>query len=145
MPEESPKRPDAQSVKNWLISAAWERQRLGLSPAEYNALTPLQIQCELEVADCIERRRNQIVELIDEHFARLEFFANGFYFPDLKSIEDFKILKTKKTKRISNRQKKINDRKNFEMAIKFNALVERLKAERELKLKKKKERLAEGC
>ena len=145
MQGESQKRPDAKSVKHWLISAAWERQRLGLSPAEYNALTPLQIQCELEVADCIERKRNQIVELIDEHFARLEFLANGFYFPDLKSIEDFKILKTKKTKKISNRQKKINDRKNFEMAVKFNALVQRLKAERELKLLKKKERLSEGC
>lgn len=145
MQGKSQKIPDAKSVKDWLISAAWERQRLGLSPAEYNALTPLQIQCELEVANELEIRRNQIVELIDEHFARLEFLANGFYFPDLKSIEDFRILKREKTKRISNRQKKINDRKNFEMAIKFNALVNKLRTERDLKLLKKKERLSEGC
>ncbi len=145
MQGKSQKRPDAKSVKDWLISAAWERQRLGLSPAEYNALTPLQIQCELKVANELENKRNQIIELIDEHFARLEFFANGFYFPGMESLEDFRILKREKTKRISNRQKKINDRKNFEMAIKFNALVNKLRTERDLKLLKKKERLSEGC
>lgn len=80
----------------WLKNRAWERQKLGLQPSEYNALTPFEIKCELEALKIIENERKNVFKLIDEHLARIELLLNGFTFPSIKNIEDLRILKTAK-------------------------------------------------
>lgn len=125
------KKPTKESVRQFLISSAWERQKLGLSKTEYDALTPFEIKCELEALKFIEQERNNIVEVLDEHFARLEILANGYNFSDLKTTEDFRIFKPKKFKEISDKQRKHNTKKNFDMAIKLKALQDKIKAKRD--------------
>lgn len=132
-----PHNPDSKSVRNWLISAALERQMLGLSPAEYNALTPSEISAELEAAKILERRRESFFEMFDEHLARLELLANGYTFPDAKSTEDFRILK-RRTPAPSEKQRKANTIKNIKMAIKMRALVDKIRRERDAKRALKK-------
>ena len=105
---------------------------LGLSPAEYNALTPSEISAELEATKILERRRESFFEMIDEHFARLELLANGYTFPDAKSTEDFRILK-RRTPALSEKQRKANTQKNIKMAIKMRALVDKIRRERDAK------------
>ena len=125
------KRPTKESIKQYLVSSAWERQKLGLTKTEYDALTPFEIKCELEALKFIEREKNNLVEILDEHFARLEILANGYNFADLKTTEDFRIFKPKKFKEISDKQRKNNTKKNFEMAIKLKALQDKIKAKRD--------------
>jgi hypothetical protein len=125
------KRPTKESVRQYLVSSAWERQKLGLTKTEYDALTPFEIKCELEALKFIEREKNNLVEILDEHFARLEILANGYIFADLKTTEDFRIFKPKKFKEISDKQRKNNTKKNFEMAIKLKALQDKIKAKRD--------------
>jgi hypothetical protein len=125
------KKPTKESIKQYLISSAWERQKLGLTKTEYDALTPFEIKCELEALKFIEQEKNNIVEVLDEHFARLEILANGYNFADLKTTEDFRIFKPKKFKEISDKQRKNNTKKNFEMAIKLKALQDKIKAKRD--------------
>lgn len=125
------KRPTKESIKQYLVSSAWERQKLGLSKAEYDALTPFEIKCELEALKFIEQEKQRLIEVLDEHFARLEILANGYNFTDLKSTADFRIFKRNQNKNISNRQHKNNLKKNFEMAMKLKSLQERIKAKRD--------------
>lgn len=125
------KRPTKESVKQYLVSSAWERQKLGLSKAEYDALSPFEIKCELEALKYIEQEKQSLFEILDEHFARLEILANGYSFTDLKSTSDFRILKRNQSKTISDRQRKNNNKKNFAMAMKLKALQEKIKAKRD--------------
>ena len=124
------KRPTKESLKNYLISSAYERQKLGLTKNEYDALSPFEIKCEIEALKIIEQEKQNLFEILDEHFSRLEILLNGYNFTDLKSVQDFRILKTEKTKLISDRQRKINNKKNFEMAVKLKILQEKIKARR---------------
>jgi hypothetical protein len=123
------KKPSKESVKQVLISSAWERQKLGLSKTEYDALSPFEIKCELEALNIIQEEKKQILQIIDEHFARLELLANGFSFSGCKTVDDFKILKSNKTT-LTDRQRKINNKKNFEMAVKLKALQDKIKTKR---------------
>lgn len=132
-----PSNPDKKSIREWLISAALERQILGLSPAEYNALTPSEISAELEAAKILERRRDSFIEMLDEHFARLELLLNGYTFPDAKNTEDFRILK-RRTSTPSEKQRKANTIKNIKMAIKMRTLVDKIRRERDAKRALKK-------
>lgn len=125
------KRPTKESIKQYLISSAWERQKLGLSKSEYDALSPFEIMCELEALKYIEKEKQSFIEILDEHFARLEILANGYNFTDLKSTADFRIFKRNQSKEISERQRKNNVKKNFEMAMKLKSLQERIKAKRD--------------
>jgi hypothetical protein len=71
-----------------------------------------------------------MLEILDEHFARIEILLNGYNFSELNSISDFRIFKPKKNKPVSDKQRKQNTKKNFEMAIKLKALQEQIKAKR---------------
>lgn len=125
------RKPTKESVKQHLISSAWERQKLGLSKSEYDALSPFEIQCELEALKFIEKEKRQILEILDYHLSRLELLANGYSFTELTSIDDFRLLKTEKEKVITDRQRINNNKKNFEMAMKLNALQKKIKSKRD--------------
>lgn len=127
------KKPTKESVKQHLISSAWERQKLGLSKSEYDALSPFEIQCELEALKYIEKEKQQFLEILDYHLSRLSILANGYSFTELKSVEDFRLLKTEKEKVITDRQRINNNKKNFEMAMKLNALQQEIKSKRDAK------------
>lgn len=131
MKSQKPKRPTKESVRQYLIASAWERQKLGLSKTEYDALSPFEIKCELEALKYIEREKQNIIEALDEHFARLEILANGYNFTELKSTADFRIFKRNQSKEISERQRKNNVKKNFEMAMKLKSLQDKIKAKRD--------------
>lgn len=131
MKSQNQKKPTKESIKQYLIASAWERQKLGLSKAEYDALSPFEIKCELEALKFIEQEKQNLIEVLDEHFARLEILANGYNFTDLKTTADFRILKRNQNKNISDRQRKNNNKKNFEMAMKLKALQEKIKAKRD--------------
>lgn len=131
MKSQKPKKPTKESIKQYLISSAWERQKLGLSKSEYDALSPFEIKCELEALKYIEKEKQSLIEILDEHFARLEILANGYNFTDLKSTADFRIFKRNQSKEISDRQRKNNVKKNFEMAMKLKSLQDKIKAKRD--------------
>lgn len=113
----------------WLKNCAWERQKLGLSVAEYNSLTPFEIKCELEALKEIESERKTLLKLIDEHLSRIEILLNGFNFPSVKTIDDLRMLKT--VKKISSATRRRNEKKNFEMNAKLRKLVNEIKAKRD--------------
>lgn len=127
------RKPTKESVKQYLISSAWERQKLGLSKSEYDALSPFEILCELEALKIIEKEKQQFLEILDYHLSRLSILANGYSFTELKSVEDFRLLKTEKEKVITERQRINNNKKNFEMAMKLNALQKKIKSKRDAK------------
>ena len=127
---QNPKRPTKESVRQFLISSAWERQKLGLTKTEYDALSPFEIKCELEALKFIEQEKSNMLEILDEHFARIEILLNGYNFSELNSISDFRIFKPKNNKPVSDKQRKQNTKKNFEMAIKLKALQEQIKSKR---------------
>ena len=51
------KNPKPENVKSLLIHNAYERQKLGLSVAEYQNLTPFELECEIEALKIIEKKK----------------------------------------------------------------------------------------
>lgn len=91
----NPKKPSAKEAEAVLISNALERQMLGLSIAEYSALTPLEIDCELKAHALLQKQKETLLRALDEHLARLEILANGYNFPTVSSAQDFRIFPDK--------------------------------------------------
>lgn len=84
-------KPDIAKMSEFLTSKALERQILGLSIAEYEALTPFEVACELKAAEILRKFKDLRFQILDEHLARLEILANGYQFKDLKRVEDFRL------------------------------------------------------
>lgn len=126
-------KPNAKSINDYLTLAALERQRLGLSPSEYYALTPLQVKCELEALKIIAQEKTNALLALDEHLARIEMLLNGYNFPNVKSVDEFRILKRSKAKESSKQNQRANTIKNVKMALRMRQTVERLRLERDTK------------
>lgn len=81
---------------------AWARQTLGLSLAEFGALTPREIEIELETAAEIRRRQEAgedfRLRLFDAHMAALEMLVHNANYRRPLKTEDFKLLRDTKPK-----------------------------------------------
>lgn len=90
--------PGREEKEAFLISAALERQRLGLTKSEYDALTPFEISCELKALEIINAENRARFEIFDDHMARIALMLNGYAFPELKTVQDFRMVLRKKEK-----------------------------------------------
>lgn len=83
-----------------LYRRAWQRQRLGLSIAEYNALTPREIEIELkacrELEDIRREETNYLARLIDTHFAVLECLYYNTKCRRPRRVDDFALIRQHK-------------------------------------------------
>ena len=81
---------------------AWARQTLGLSLEEFGALTPREIEIELETAAEIRKARdaeeNFRLRLFDAHMAALEMLVHNANYRRPLKTEDFKLLQETKPK-----------------------------------------------
>ena len=92
-----------------MLRRARERQKLGLSISEYNALTPRELKAELAAAAEIEKRksaeRELKLKLFDTHLATLEMLTYNANFKGGLKISNFEILK----KTINDEKPKISE------------------------------------
>ena len=86
------KKPDIAKQSEFLTSKALERQMLGLSIAEYEALTPFEVACELKAAEILRKFGDLRLQILDEHLARLEILANGYQCKGMGKVEDFRLV-----------------------------------------------------
>ena len=92
-------RNEVDAVVRW---RAWARQTLGLSLGEFGALTPREIEIELEIAAEIRRRQEAgedfRLRLFDAHMAALEMLVHNANYRRPLKTEDFKLLRDTKPK-----------------------------------------------
>ena len=81
---------------------AWARQTLGLSLEEFGALTPREIEIELETAAEIRKARdaeeNFRLRLFDAHMAALEMLVHNANYRRPLKTENFRLLRDAKPK-----------------------------------------------
>lgn len=127
-------KPAKGEIKNWLVSAAHERQRLGLAKSEYEALTPFEISCELEARELLDRAERFRLEVLDIHLARISLILNGYQFPGLKSIDDCRLFKPEMRAKPA---KKDGGKLSVAFALKHKREAEEFKRKRD-KIRKKR-------
>lgn len=121
----------------YLIARAVERQTLGLSVSEYNALTPFEIACELEAQRILgsdNERLFNALKLLDLHLSTIEILLNGFKFPNAKTLADFRLLKDERQKKPS---KKTIEKRISEVSAVLKLADEFLKKRDEIRAKRK--------
>ena len=88
-----------------LYRRAWQRQKLGLSIAEYNALTPREVEIELkacrELEDIRREETKYLARLIDEHLAYLECLFFNRYGKRAYDVDEFVLTRKKKQQQVS--------------------------------------------
>ena len=73
---------------------------MGLSIAEFNALTPSEMNAELEAAAELEKRRlderEHFMRFLDAHLALAHAIAHNAHFKRRVKVDDYKIMSEKK-------------------------------------------------
>jgi len=118
-----------EKQKAQLIKWAEWRQKLGLSIAEFDALTPFEVQCELEAAQNIELEkwrekialRDSLSELLDIHLARIAMLLNGAGKMEYKdaTFESFLLLQ----KNLEQKDEQKKPQKMTKKALEFDAKI----------------------
>lgn len=133
------RKPNAEQLSDYLTSMALERQMLGLTKSEYDALTPFEVACELKAVELLRKFKDLRFQILDEHFARLEILANGFKFEDLKRIEDFRLTKREGAESaLSDKERKKTE---YKFILKDQRCIARFKKRRAELLAKRKAKL----